>query len=134
MKPAFLGDKAKIVFKDFSPEKTETTEYQGRKYKPHPDQFILYLLCGKKDETKKDFFASRPDIVSCNVTLQDFAKVEDGMEVEIVLSDFNGSKSIEAIKGMTVINEKQEQKKNRLEALLQQAGISGGEQQIKKGV
>lgn len=119
-----------ILAKEFKAAHKEMT-IRGEKIPESPDRFILHILVGEKEQGKS-FYEFPPVMLAAEVTLEDFAKVNDATEVALTVRDNGGNSAIICIAGMTV-KTKDGEKEERLASLMSAAGLNKLKETMKKG-
>jgi hypothetical protein len=111
-----------VVHKEFRPAREKETVVQGKVYLPRPDEFKIAVLVGERNAEKEFFFDTVPEVLTCQVALEDFARITDMPPVNMLLENNNGTNKILSIEGMTVIS-KESENEQRLAALMKAKGL-----------
>lgn len=121
-----------VIQKDYRPAREKEVIVQGKVYPPRPDEFSIAVLIGVRDETKKFFFETVPEVLTCQVAFEDFIALDDVTSVNMEVENNSGKNRILAIEGMRVIS-KEDEKSERLSQLMKAKGLESIKSN-KKGV
>lgn len=113
-----------IVHKEYRPAREKEEVIMGKVYKPRPDEFRISLLVGERNTEKKFFFDTLPEVLTCQVSLEDFARIDDMTIVNMEIENNSGTNKIISIEGMSVIT-KESVNEEKLAALLKAKGLDG---------